>query len=84
MIIKAKFSSTCPTCGRRIKKGDSVEWSKGRKAVHADCSDVTPAYREGEPLGLTRSRHDRYGVYAADGHRMGSTCGCIDYPCCGH
>jgi len=48
---------------------------KGRGAAYA---------RDGEPLGQTYSRLDRYGLYASDGTKLGSSCGCEDYPCCGH
>ncbi len=25
-----------------------------------------------------------HGVFTPDGRQIGSTCGCEDYPCCGH
>lgn len=37
-----------------------------------------------EPLGQTMSRYDRFGLYTAAGERIATSCGCIDYPCCGH
>jgi hypothetical protein len=96
--MKAKYAGKCRECGGRIRKGDEIDWSRGGGAIHARCrgNDISAseekfdawmdkeAEHDGEPLGLTYSRYDRYGVYAADGHKMGSTCGCIDYPCCGH
>lgn len=43
MIITAKFASTCPACSKPIAVGAKVEWSKGSKAAHVDCSAVAPA-----------------------------------------
>jgi hypothetical protein len=37
-----------------------------------------------EPLGQSLSRLDPHGLYTADGTRIGVSCGCEDYPCCGH
>ena len=47
MIITAKFASTCPCCSAPIAVGSKVEWSKGTKARHADCSGAaaTPKRR---------------------------------------
>ena len=39
---------------------------------------------DSKPLGYILSKQDPYGVYTPDGHKIGSTCGCEDYPCCGH
>lgn len=36
------------------------------------------------PLGYILSCQDPYGVYTPDGRKIGSTCHCEDYPCCGH
>lgn len=38
MVITAKFSSTCPACNHSISAGTKVEWNKGQKARHADCT----------------------------------------------
>ena len=46
MIIRAKFPSTCPTCGGRIQPGTLVGWDPGTKATHEDC---------GAPQRATRS-----------------------------
>lgn len=37
-----------------------------------------------KPLGYTLSCQDPYGIYTPDGQKIGSTCRCEDYPCCGH
>ena len=39
---------------------------------------------EDRPLGYVLSCQDPYGVYTPDGRKVGSTCHCEDYPCCGH
>jgi hypothetical protein len=43
MTITAKFASFCPTCGKTIKRGEKVEWTKGEKARHTTCGAPTPA-----------------------------------------
>jgi len=43
MIIKAKFASTCPVCGKTIEIGDEIEWEPGKKAIHLACSGEEPA-----------------------------------------
>lgn len=37
-----------------------------------------------EPLGMTMSRYNPHGIFTVDGRQVGSSCGCEDYPCCGH
>lgn len=53
MIIRAKFPSTCPGCGERIRVGEQVEWARGTKARHVACAPgraPTPCPDcEGEP-----------------------------------
>lgn len=50
-----------------------------------DLDDLSPGlYATEKPLGLILSERDPHGVYTVDGHRIGSTCHCEDYPCCGH
>ena len=43
MIITAKFASTCPKCSKPIAVGTKVEWEKGSKATHVDCSAARPS-----------------------------------------
>lgn len=38
MKIKAKFASTCPTCGEWMAPGTEVEWKRGYKAEHVACA----------------------------------------------
>jgi len=90
-IITLKFAGRCADCGADLPVGSKAKWC-GRGRVYgigchekpADLPARTRIYREGEPLGLTYSRLDCFGVYTPDGQKIGSTCGCIDYPCCGH
>jgi hypothetical protein len=36
--ITARFLSTCHTCGKPIKKGETIiYWPNGKKAGHYDC-----------------------------------------------
>lgn len=86
--ITLKYAGVCADCGARLPAGSRARWY-GRGKVygltcHARRDTGQIPYREGEQEGLTRSRYDRYGVYTPDGRRIASTCGCIDYPCCGH
>ncbi len=37
-----------------------------------------------ETPGMIMSRLNPHGVFTPDGRQIGSTCGCEDYPCCGH
>lgn len=38
MTITAKFPSVCPSCHGRIQAGQQIEWAKGEKARHTDCT----------------------------------------------
>jgi len=91
-IITLDRPGTCNDCGSHLPIGTRAKYYGPGRLYGIGCH-VKPAslpsarksgYRESEPLGLTRSRYDRYGVYAHDGTHLGSTCGCEDYPCCGH
>ena len=92
-VITLKFEGRCADCGATLPVGPRAKWyGRGRVygiGCHTKETSKAPSlratgYREGEPLGLTYSRLDRYGVYSHDGTKLGSTCGCEDYPCCGH
>lgn len=81
MILK--YSGKCRECGAKLQAGTIANYhGKGSGISCVNCLPQT--YSNDEPEGLTRSRYDRYGVYTGDGRRIGSTCGCEDYPCCGH
>lgn len=37
MIIIAKFQSNCPYCGKDIRVGEKVEWTRKTYAMHVEC-----------------------------------------------
>ena len=87
--ITLKYAGTCRDCGAKLEAGSRATWYGRGKVYGLDCHERSPRssrpkFDGSEPLGLTYSKLDKYGVYAADGTHMGSTCGCEDYPCCGH
>lgn len=57
MIITAKYSSQCKTCGNPIAVGESIEWEKGSPALHEACAPVEAA-PPSPPLPLTGSEED--------------------------
>ena len=38
MTITAKFASSCPTCGGKIRKGEQINWERGKPAQHVQCA----------------------------------------------
>jgi hypothetical protein len=91
MTMTLTHQAKCADCGAELSAGTSVRGGYRSGAVYGlDCHAKAPAAkprrtRGYEPLGQRRSRYDRYGVYAADGTCIGRvSCGCEDYPCCGH
>ena len=42
MIIKAKFNSKCPVCGKEIQIGQEVSWNPGSKATCPECQNKAP------------------------------------------
>jgi len=99
-IITLKYPAECADCKARIPAGEKARYYNSRTIYcyggHKKISiqeldedfereDSWRGYREGESLGMTRSRFDKYGVYNHAGERIGRvSCGCEDYPCCGH
>lgn len=67
-----------------------AEWLASRENPFADRAldnipdDVDLDDLDDKPLGYILSRQDPYGIYTPAGNRIGSTCKCEDYPCCGH
>jgi hypothetical protein len=93
MMITLRRPAVCADCGANIKAGTRARWYRNGKVYGTTCHEQKPKrraaydgdYHEGEPLGLTYSRLDPYGAYTTDGTKIGTTtCGCEDYPCCGH
>ena len=94
-VIKLKYSAKCKECGADLPVGSRARYYGRGKIYGSDChsrrskfetdSQVIDAYREGRlSEGAINSHFDPTGVYAHDGTKIGSTCGCEDYPCCGH
>lgn len=57
MQITAKFVSKCPACDRPIAIGAKVEWERGSKARHVDCSSnpaPPPATRQTRSITVER------------------------------
>ena len=97
-IIKLKYAAKCKECGADLPAGSKARYY-GRGIVygvecHADTKsidhlstnhEVIDAYESGRiSKGRRHSYFDPDGVYTHDGTKIGSTCGCEDYPCCGH
>ena len=57
MKITAKFDGKCAECGRRIDKGDEIEYVD-RKAYHPECITVDD---DAEPQGDAESLAERLG-----------------------
>ncbi len=55
MTITAKYPGTCRLCGGKIRPGQEIEWERGQKPVHANCSSksatatATPAAKATAP-----------------------------------
>jgi len=87
MLITLQKPGVCRDCGTALPVGTRAKWYRNGATYGIDCHSAKPrpAKSSYEPLGQTLSRHDRYGVYSHDGRRIGRiSCGCEDYPCCGH
>ena len=42
MVMAAKFSGQCRTCGGRIVKGSQINWSRKAGANHLNCNEAGP------------------------------------------
>lgn len=98
MIITLKREATCADCGASLPVGARARWYRTGATYGLTCHEQQPqrrrprgrrkprsAYQRGDRSpGAVASHYDSYGVYAVDGTKMGSSCGCEDYPCCGH
>ena len=91
--IYTKFDSRCADCGDSLPKGTKVKWYfRSRKCYGIDCHTKETstrynktAYEAGDRSpGAIASHNDPVGVYSSDGRKIGSSCGCEDYPACGH
>lgn len=74
-------AATCSDCGADLEPGTLVRSYPNGAVYGTECHSKRSRR---EPLGMTYSRLNPHGVFLADGTQIGSTCNCIDYPCCGH
>jgi len=89
--LTTKYDAVCADCGAFIPAGTKVKYYFRTRKIYGiachtkDTSTRRTAYEAGDRSpGAVASHYDRVGVYASDGQKIGSTCGCEDYPCCGH
>jgi len=85
--ITLKYSGRCKDCGAFLPAGSRAKYyGRGRiYGIGCHSKKNKTAYEQGDRSpGAIASHFDRTGVYSYDGRKIGSTCGCEDYPCCGH
>ena len=89
--IKLKWPARCTDCGATLVPGERARFYGRDRIYGTRCHKQTrsasgrTAYERGDRSpGAIASHYDRTGFYSADGKKLGSSCGCIDYPCCGH
>ena len=85
-VITVKFRGSCAECGASIAAGDRAHWGGAGSGVVV-CLDCGGGFSpDGDnSAGAAASRRDPGGYYSVDGRLMGrESCGCEDYPCCGH
>jgi hypothetical protein len=80
-IITVKYPGRCRACGTTIDAGTQAKYI----ASTLTCIGCKSPARGRKPAGYYASRRDPGGLYSYDGRLIGRvSCGCIDYPCCGH
>ena len=92
--IKLRYAARCADCGAHLAVGSLARYYGRGRIYGLEChphhpqrhtaAEVAQAERDGAEPGMIASMADPYGVYSRDGEKLGSTCGCEDYPCCGH
>ncbi len=94
-IIKLKYPAKCKECGADLPVGSRAKHYGPGRIYGVDChsrnskplakDQAIAAYENGEiNRGRLNSILDPHGAYTPDGTKIGSTCSCEDYPCCGH
>ena len=58
----ARFNSTCSTCGKSIKKGDSIVYDKYRKLVYCLSDNVPACGTELLKSIQAEKSYDQYGT----------------------
>ena len=54
MIITAKFASQCPACRHQVRRGELVEWARGRPVTHLSCGASDGASSQRRDGGFVR------------------------------
>lgn len=49
MTITAKFNGECKACGKKIRKGETIQWERGAGARHIACSGRPESAQEDYP-----------------------------------
>jgi hypothetical protein len=96
-IITLKRAASCADCGTTLPVGTRARWYRNGSVYGLDCHEATPrarrgsrarrrtAYEQGDTSpGAIASHYDPHGLYTLDGRKIATSCGCEDYPCCGH
>lgn len=52
MTMTAKFAGTCGRCQQRFAAGTTIDWERGKKAVHAGPCPPAPAQPVQQPIPL--------------------------------
>ncbi len=96
MTITLKRPANCKECGAPLPAGTRANWYRNGDVYGYDCHarkpqaqrparTVRPPRGGWENEGHELSAYDPYHAYAADGTQLGRiSCGCEDWPCCGH
>ncbi len=42
MQITSKYQGKCSTCGGKIRKGETIDWSRSGGARHVACVSINP------------------------------------------
>ena len=93
-----KRPGTCADCSAPLPVGTRALWYRNGAVYGLTCHERAPstrrrgarsgrrtAYQRGDTSpGAVASHYDPTGIYSLDGRKLGSSCGCEDYPCCGH
>ncbi len=81
-IIKLKYEGTCKDCGASLPVGSPARYYGSGKIYGTECHedkregkgrrDNRTAYQlRDKSQGAINSHHDKHGIYAADGTKMG-------------
>ncbi len=84
MTMNAKYPGTCRSCGAKIRRGQTISYTRATGAIGCATTSDAPSYGGRRPRGYYASIADPNGLYTPDGRCIGRlSCGHEDYPCCG-